>query len=217
MCLQHASAQSSISLAAIGSFCSERDRCMGLLCSLICLLDRPNSYFSNLLANARDSLSTFCCGASPPLDEFRVFVDEDDDFKNALVPFSADQFFVIFNKLCVCLSFCRTSSFFVLLNRALPCNIYPLADFSSIEQGVPPFSLKMPHLQDSLSSGYCITSCVLSVQTGSHCPPILVHNSAILSNLHSDFEIRYFNEIFGFPLGIRFCFGIIWFLSCAWF
>lgn len=87
----------------------------------------------------------------------------------------------------------------------MPFYFHFSAYFVPVEQAVPLFSLKVPHLWHALSDRCSLVSQALLVRIRPHSTPTLVHNSAILSNLLSCFETNYFNQINGFPVGTRFC------------
>lgn len=77
MCLQLASARSTISRAVFESLLCKCDQYLGFLRSLDGQSDRLDTDFTNLLANARDSRSTLLHGAGSPFHEFHVLVTED--------------------------------------------------------------------------------------------------------------------------------------------
>lgn len=56
----------------------ERDRYLGLLKSLVDLIDRLDSNFAAVIAQAKDSRLSLCRGVDPLLDECRALHEEDD-------------------------------------------------------------------------------------------------------------------------------------------
>lgn len=105
MRLQPATAQFSISPAALESLRSEHDRYLGLLCSSVGQFDRLRNDFTNLLAIARDSRWTRCRSFGLVLDELRTLLDNDDVFEDFLVPPLNELLPIVFDKLCFCCHF----------------------------------------------------------------------------------------------------------------
>lgn len=90
MCLRLATVQSSVSPVTLESRCSKHDQYLDLPHSLFDPFERLDNGLINSLANSRDSRSTLCRSVEPLLDEFCVFVDENDIPGDAPVPSSTD-------------------------------------------------------------------------------------------------------------------------------
>lgn len=158
MRFQPATAQSFISPAAFKTRRSEWNKYLGLSCFLAGHFDRLDNDFTNLLSNARSDRLSLRRGVGSVLDEFGVLLDKNDIPEDDSVPSSTGLFLIVFNNLHCCLSFCTTSCFFAFLGTALPFYLNSLTHFSSIEQDVPLFPLKVSHLRHS-SSGRCSVIC----------------------------------------------------------
>lgn len=168
MRLQPATAQSSISPAALELFRDEHYQYLGLLRSSIDHFNRPNNDFTNFLGAARDRRLTVWQGVGSLLDKFCAALDNDDVPEDVPVPPLTEQFFVAFNKLHFCCSTVRCLlSLFSFIGLCPSISTLQLTLCQSKKAHRLLF-LIVSHLRHSLFNRGLLDSQVLLVRIGPH-------------------------------------------------